>query len=749
MSLLDIHANITYSTIAPLIGMEPISKYTVAAKCPYCGAHAWAIQQDNRNLEEWHYCSQCKASGSIIAMAAERLEMTEVEAVEYFAEQLDTPFSFKDMQAYRKSLDFVQKHKQFWQYASENLRKPTQDQLIYLNRIGWHKRSPMSDERLMNGPAQLYGLADPRVAQKYLKKQFRRREVLAVVPFFRTPTAIGGFACLSPTQDIHTNTGRGRAEASKGEPGFAGLQFLSRMPSDVLVATSMLKNMIQLQMHHFSSSDSPLPIVSWRLHGTSELHKQWSSLEGRQVVIWEREPTAPMLHQAMMCNANISFVGPETKRQKPKEVKGARWKAWVSHDPAIDIWRRIVRTSRPYEQALKNWARLATPQQQVKLLQDAEQYEVETARLVRSVLKPKVSVKVGKKITVGTSSTRERPRTTTGKTTVIERDGKWYSREGRIRLSGVVRVTHVVARPSGHQDYVGFLEADGQKFDFQVPVKKATAQWLRDFGLGNGVYLYEHHGAHRNQNDLSSRFNPFEAAIQFQIPEVVKGVDSVGWDGTGFQFHGAHLENGVFHQNPDFKLPVKAPGPKQNYCRMREEVKTALAKEGKEMSIVWATAIAVCAQVTAPVVELHPFGIWIHRKQCDLFLQTLYNRFDIYRGDYTAWKHRWPRRLDKWHQAIKKDDTGFFVTHYQSQPTKEIQELLVVEANDEDLQPRMITHSADKIVLNYLRHFSQLDHKFPGDWKTWVEHTVAGMHEVFDFVDTAAFRQAPERVKVV
>ena len=99
MSLLDIHANITYSTIAPLIGMEPISKYTVAAKCPYCGAHAWAIQQDNRNLEEWHYCSQCKASGSIIAMAAERLEMTEVEAVEYFAEQLYTTFSFKDMQA--------------------------------------------------------------------------------------------------------------------------------------------------------------------------------------------------------------------------------------------------------------------------------------------------------------------------------------------------------------------------------------------------------------------------------------------------------------------------------------------------------------------------------------------------------------------------------------------------------------------------------------------------------------------------
>ena len=233
-------------------------------------------------------------------MAAERLDMTEVEAVEYFAEQLDTPFTFKDIQAYRRSLVIVQEYNQFWQYAREQLRKPTEEQLLYLNRIGWHKRSPMSDDRLMNGPAQLYGLADPRVAHKYLKKQFRRREVLAVVPFYRTPTVIGGFTCLSPTQDIQTNTGHGQAGMGKGEPGFAGLQLMGRMSSDVLVATSMLKNMIQLQMHHFSSNDSPLPMVSWRLQRSSQLHKQWSSLEGRQVVIWEREPTAVMLHQAMM-----------------------------------------------------------------------------------------------------------------------------------------------------------------------------------------------------------------------------------------------------------------------------------------------------------------------------------------------------------------------------------------------------------------------------------------------------------------
>jgi hypothetical protein len=182
---------------------------------------------------------------------------------------------------------------------------------------------------------------------------------------------------------------------------------------------------------------------------------------------------------------------------------------------------------------------------------------------------------------------------------------------------------------------------------------------------------------------------------------------------------------------------------------MRDEVKVALQKDSVEMEIVWAAAIALCAQITAPVVELHPYGIWLHRKKCDLFLQTLYNRFEIWRGDYTNWKHLWPRRLDKWYAAIEKDETGFFVTHYQTSPPDKVQELLVVEANDEDLQPRAITHSADKVVLNYLRHFSQQSPEFPGSWENWKNYTAEQMCEVFDFVDTDAFRKAPGRVKAI
>lgn len=745
MSLLDIHANITYSLIAPILGMEPIERYTVAAKCPYCGAHAWTIHQDSRNLEEWHYCSQCKATGSIIAMAAEHLEMTEVEAIHYLADQLEQDIPHSAIQTYCRTQDSIRRYQKFWEQVKEQIRNPTPEQRAYLQHLGWHPRSSMSRERLLEGPGQLYGLADPKYAQKQLNKNsIRAKEPLVVVPFYSKPKQISGFSLLSPFQEIIINGPNARGNSLPHEFGFAGFQFLPQMHSDTVVVTSMLRNMGQLQMRHFSSNKNPLPLLSWKPPSLTTRQKQWTILEGRKIVIWEREPTAIVLHQALMCNANLTFIGPTTKRTT-SEVKGSRWRAWISHDPAIDIWRRIVRSSRPYEQALRNWARNATPNQKVKLLQDAEQYDEHTALLVRSVVSQKLSVQVGRTVRVGTHPTR--PKGAGNQTTIIERDGKWYSHSGNIRFPGIVRVTHVVARPSGEKDYVGYLKVDDKKIPFQVPIAKATMAWLKNHAIEYGEYLQEDKYVNIFRNHKSQKFNPFEAAIRFELPEVVNGLDRVGWDGGGFQLIGARLVNGVFRQNPEFKLPTDAPGPKQHFCRMRQEVRAALTRTGVEMTITWAMAIAMCAQVTAPAVELHPFGIWIHRKGYDPFLQALFNRFGIFKGPYTGWKHRWPRRLDKWHQAVARDDSGFFVTRFGSKP--DIPELLVIDMTDDNLQPRGVTHSADKIVLNYLKHFSTLKPEFPGSWKNWVQFTADQFQQVFNFVQTEEFKQAPDRIEVV
>jgi hypothetical protein len=751
VSLLELHSCIPYFSIAPFIGMEATSKYSVSIDCPYCSAHSFAIHQDNRNLEEWYYCYQCKATGSVIAMAAERLGMEETEAIRYLADQLEQSISDKVISSYYKSCDFKNKYLKFWDYASKRTATPSNAQRHYLAKLGWQIRSPMSTERLATGPAKLYGLADPKAAQKYLGKRFLAKEPLVIVPFYRTPSVISGFSCLSPSRTSNTNpqsSGQGANAMAKGEPGFAGLQFLPEFQSEIVVATSMLQNMVRLQMHHFSSNITPLPLLSWHQQVVQSVQKQWSVLSDRQLVIWENQPTAAILHQAMMCDAHIAFVGPGRGSKKVYQTTGDQWRKWVRHDPAIDTWRRVVKNAKPYEQALKTWVRSANAQEKVRLLQDAEQYDEHTAELVRSAIRPKLASKIGKRIRVGNHSRGSHAGQSQSYAVIIERGDKWYDLNGKIVFPGTVRVTHIVVRPGGEQEYAGYLKVGDSKFDFHVPKKSATNRWLKDFGLNSGVLLQEDFYVNTYRNRKSNKFNFFEAAIQFQEPEIVNGLSKVGWDGAGFQFKSSRLVNGTFIQNPDFKLPLDAPGPKQNFCLLNENVKTALQKDCKEMEVVWALATALCAQITAPVVDMQPYGVWIKRKKHDPFMQALYYRFAISKGSYDDWPHRWPRRLDSVIATTKRDMTGFFVVRYMQNPSSQMQDIVTVDADDDELQPRLVTHSADKILLNYLREFSKQEPEHPNSWESWVGQTHNKLKEVFSFVDTRAFEEAKNRLSV-
>ena len=749
MSLLDIHAGLTFSAIAPYLGLEPTAKHTVAAKCPYCGAHAWAIHQDSRNLEEWHYCSQCKATGSVLAMAAERLEMPQHEAMQYLAERLNQTLEDADLEIYARSKRYDSRYVELWQLAHQGMLRPTTEQLQLMQHFGWQCTHQMSPERKMIGPSQLYGFVPSRVAQEYTYHILKTSEKqLLVVPFFKSPTQIGSFIFTSKTQELFISPPRdGINKFHGGDLGFAGLPFLWKSQSNTVVVTSMLSNMIQMQMHNFSSSDLPLPMLAWRQPLTPGPQKQWSILAGRQIVLWERGPTAALLHQAMMTNASLSFAGPSTSRQQPQEISGPRWRAWVHHEPGIDIWRRVVRCARPYEQALQNWARSADQLDKIKLLQDAEQYTTAVSDLVRAVVNPGVSTDIGRRVNVATKG-QGSTSGSHGHTVLIERNDKWYNLAGNVRFPGIVRVTHLVVRSNKTKEYVGYLQAAGQRIPFHVPTTKASMSWLRDFGLSHGVFMQTDPFVNMFRNHKSEGFDPFDAACRFEHPEVVAGLERIGWDGGGFQFRGARLADGVFQQNPEFKLPIDAPGPRQHYCRIRDEVKAALQKEGPEMEVTWALAIALCAQVTAPAVSLQPYGIWLHRVSYDAFLQTIYNRFEIRKGPYTDWIHHWPRRLECWRTASTKDETGFFVIRAIASQIARLSDVVQVEMSELDLEPRKVTHSADKIVLNYLRHFSQQNHEVHTDWKTWLDYTATQMTTAFDFVNTDAFRNSCKRLSV-
>ncbi len=756
MSLLDIHANITYSAIAPLVGLEPIARYTLAAKCPDCGAHSWTIHQDNRTLEEWYYCSQCKASGSIIAMAAKRLGMSEVEAIRHFQSELGCNFSDNSISSYESSLQVVANYAKLWRNALNLVRQPgrlSNDQLSFLSKLGWMPGSTMSPERQLAGPWKLYRLAPADAVKPYLptrqnvngkclRIEPKKKESLVVVPFYRTPKAIGSFICLSPRREYYTDPGKNSPQS--GETGFAGLQLLPAMHSGTVVMTSMLKNAMRLQLRHFSSNQNPLPMLCYRQQYSPGSKRHWGILSDRQLVFWERGPTAVMIHQAMLTNAHISWLGPSKSRQQSQEISGSRWRAWINHDPAIDMWRKIVRNARPYEAALKNWARSATDAEKVKLLKDAELYEENVATFVRSFLDKGVKQSIGRKVRV---PTLKNAKATTFWTVVEERNGKWYDNAGNVRLPGIVRITHIVVRPSGVREYVGYFKSGDKKIEFQVADKEASYQWLESHVMSSGTYMYQDFYTNQFRNHKSDNFCPFKAAARFTEPEIVVGLDSIGWDGAGFQFRGSRLTDGQFIQNPDFKLPKESPGPRSSHCRLREETKTALCKSNREMELVWSLGLAIAAQVTAPAVELPPLGIWLHRSN-DIFLQTLLNRFEVFKGPYEDWKHNWPRKLDSPQKVAKTDASGYFVTYGRKRPPVAWDNLMYIDAQGEELQPRLISRAANKIVLHYLRQFTREKVDYPGNWESWLKDTHARMQAYFDFVDTPALREAYDRINL-
>ena len=740
MSLLDIHAGLSYTAIAPFIGLQPTAKNPVAAECPYCKAHAWAIHKDNRNLEEWHYCSQCKVNGSVLAMAAERLNMPQTEAIQYLADRLHQELPEELLLAYKKSISVTKRYEKFWEIAHNNMRKMPLEFRQVIHDLGWNFPAHIDSDRIMSGPARLFGIAGPRITNQHLKRNFLiKAGAVAVVPFYKTPHQVASFVCFSKGEALGVN----RA----GEMGFAGLQFLWEMQSSTIVATSMVQQMVKLQMHNFSSSVTPMPLVAWRSGFNDGPNKCWSAFGGRKIVIWESKPTASVLEQALMTDAYLAFVGPEILRQNPFKVSPTHWHQWIHHAPALEIWRRIVKTAKPIEMALKNWARNADLASRTRLLQDAEEHSVSVSALVRSVIAPSIRTSIGRRITVPTTGNGG-TYSGSGHTVVIEKGFKWYNLKGQIRWPVTVRVTHIVVRQDKKRELIGYIQNEKTKTAFRVPESEADSGWLRRFGTDNGMIMLAETGTNIFRGKKTENFNPFDAAMRFEEPQIVVGLERVGWDGSGFQFVNCKLSDGAFHLIPDFTLPNKSPGPRQSYCQWREEVKHALKRECVEMEIAWATAIALCAQVTAPAIGLQPYGVCIQRNEHDPITKALFLRFEIDNGPYEDWKHNWPRRLNNIHKAVREDDTGMFLVRVNQAEYKKLGQLTLIDANDPDLEPRNISHSMDKAVLQYLKEFTKQKHEPVYEWETGLNQTSERMQELFAELRSESLNNCTRRLRV-
>ena len=744
MSLLDIHVCLTYNAIAPLLGLEPTAHHTVSAKCPYCSAYAWSIYQDTKNMEEWHYCYHCKASGTVLSMAAEMLDLPLATAIKYIADQLHKTIDDKDKASYFRSLQFFDFCKETWQKAHSNMKALSYEQKKLFHRLKWHNPSPMALERYLQGPAQLYGILPRKEVLESFRQQFPRIEpYVAIVPFYKSPRQLSSFLCVTPQKELfYASPSRGYWAFDRGEHGFAGMQFLPEMQNAELIVTSMIHNMIQLQMHNFNNNSIPLSILGWQQPATPTKQEQWLSLSNREIVVWEKYPTAMAVQHAMMMNAKMAFIGPEMFEAK-KQVKGEKWYKWIHHDPATEVVQRIVANAKPYEHAMKNWVRSAQEQEKTRLLEDACKFSNEVSDFVRDLIDPKLRLSIPKAINAPITMVKNKPNPT-GHTVVIEKKGKWYGKKGNVRFPGIIRVSQIIVRPNKPKEYVGYVLADERKMDFKVLHNNASMRYFLDLMLSYGVYGQLEYMVNSFRDRKGESFDPIDVACRFEYPEVIVGLENIGWDGHGFMFKNFRIEKGRTITHSPYLFEDSVPGPKQKYCALEYYIREVFEKDTLCMELVWAFAIAIAMQLTCEVVGLETLCVHFLRNMPSPFIQNLIVKMEVEAGSHLEWVHKWPRYLSRPNIARLKTPDNFFVVD----SNRKFNSAINIYAKDAYEQPRHISQSVDKIVINYLRQFTKQIPVNVESYEDLLRHTSSTMKQAFDFVPANIIDKAVARLSI-
>jgi len=742
MSLLDIHAVINYEKLAPILGFEPTSKLSNFLRCPYCSSYTWSIYQDNCSLEQWHRCANCKKTGTLLAMAADQLGLTETEVISHVSQHYDYSFKEEDLNLFVKAEAKSRSFYTLWERASNSLPEMSKEHLGLLTGLNWNYFRHLDTERIKEGPGKLLGVSNSTALDVFLKlRGFSKSQPVIVVPYFSSFQRIKGFQVITPRFNQFKECLISSQRVSKLDEGLAGLLLLDKFESDTVLMTSMLDNMVQLQMKNFQSNVLPLPILSWKLPYKPTQRPHWEILAGKKLCFWERKPTAAILYHAMYNNGYCSFMGPYKDKNS---IRSEQWIDWLNHRPAISIYQCLLRNMVPVDKAIKTWLEYASREEKTRLLLDAEQFDSSVLKLVQSKLNSKSYVIPAKKVTTSLINTNN-PLSSKGSVTIIEREGKWFDNTGALRFGAIMRIEYLVAYPNGDKNYVGYVQHKETKYPFTVKVEEAKLLWLKKFLADNAI-----HSLADPIDIYSSRnFSPFEVALRLHEPEVVQGVDRIGWDGQGFQFKNCRLIAGEATEIPEFKVVANAPGPIRTEYRLRTEMTDRIQDDSDEMTLCWALSLGLCAQLTAPAVAIPTYGIILLRSQHDIFLNTLMSRFAIKASETKHWKHNWPRFFNDARQAFRQDTNGFFVSYGTDGYLVRNKQLIAIKASNPALQPRFIPSSGEKIVMQYLKQFTADKHFRPECWQHWLDYTIVKMKTYFDFVDPKLIDNAVKLVRLV
>ena len=94
--------SLTWSVIAPSLGLPQTNPvFPVRTVCPFCEG-SMSIYKDNKNGEEWAYCSSCQQSSSVFQLASQVWDVPLKTAVNKLADMHNTSVTSAEFDSYIK-----------------------------------------------------------------------------------------------------------------------------------------------------------------------------------------------------------------------------------------------------------------------------------------------------------------------------------------------------------------------------------------------------------------------------------------------------------------------------------------------------------------------------------------------------------------------------------------------------------------------------------------------------------------------
>lgn len=511
----------------------------------------------------------------------------------------------------------------FWKQAKKHLLKTTPSTLDVLRRL--HMKIPLEHPRWRDAEGQMVGsffnrdverLVWPHVIHditqggQYKKhhSRFRGRnwKDVVVFPLQDLPGRLRGFyfagrECASEDDFVyHWVQFQYRGpHAVGGESRCAGMYLhpgTLTTDSQTVIALDDPVMVYRLQSRHFRHDVRPLPLVGYVDTESKRPRGCWRHFANKKLVFWAPDDPMAAFRQAIRHNAWVSFSGPDEKTPYHLE-------AFVNRMTPFDLLSRVQNAARHWTQAVGEFLRHENDNTVIDFISQMEMGNIQIPAMIQKLTgetRERLQ-RISRSLHAGREVVVERSR-------VEERSDGWYLTGRRNSnepiVNAAIQIDYVISHAkAGVTLYKGVIRHNEQKFDFLANKKefdKAPLNWLSQYMIDNSMGILKY------SNSWNSKI--LQLILSFHEPELVSGIDSIGYDEKQQRFvlpEYAIEFGGDVKTHPEGVLAEVVPGRSIEYP---EEISPQELNEIDD-PIAWAGLISVLANFIAPSRGENPCGI--------------------------------------------------------------------------------------------------------------------------------------------